>query len=31
MPFVTTVLIAKPFLVSDAPHMDAFGCLFCQR
>ena len=31
MPFVTTVLNAKPFLVSDSPHMDAFGCLFCQR
>ena len=26
MPFVTTVLNAKPFLVShDAPHMDAFS------
>ena len=29
MPFVTAVLNAKPF--SDAPHIDAFGCLFCQR
>ena len=32
MPFVTAVLNAKLFLVSHgAPHMDAFGCLFCQR
>ena len=29
--FMKDVLNVTPFLVSDAPHMDAFGCLFCQR